>query len=96
MKLFIIVHIILFLSTAAFSNQEDEPTEQHTTYTDPIENRLFWMSTANTLEKASFWVSLHTFYLIQGGYAPTDFLHFNITTALPIWNYGFFGVGGKA
>ncbi len=95
MKLVSIVILSFCLIPISLSVGQEVNAENAITVSDPIHNRLFWMSTGNTVPKGKFWGSSYTFFLIQGGYAITDYFHFNLTTQLPIWGNTFLGTGVK-
>lgn len=46
---------------------------------DLAQNRLFTMSTGQTMPAGKFSIADFEIFLLQGGYAPTDFLHFNLS-----------------
>ncbi len=95
MKLLLIVILSFFLVPMYSSVGKEIIVEKTMTVSDPVQNRLFWMSTGNIVPKGKFWGSMYTFFLIQGGYAITDYFHINLTTNLPIWGSSFLGTGAK-
>ncbi|MDP2207170.1 MAG: hypothetical protein Q8K98_00155 [Bacteroidota bacterium] len=95
MKLLLIVILSFFLIPKSTSLGQEINVENAINVSDPVQNRLFWMSTGNTIPEGKFWGSMYTFFLIQGGYAITDYFHLNLTTNLPIWGSSFLGTGAK-
>lgn len=61
---------------------------------DPAQNRLFMMSTGRTMPVQKVSIGDFEIFLLQLGYAPTDYLHFNFSYFLPIggesiyWSFG--------
>lgn len=95
MKLFSIVIFSFFLIPTSASIGKEINIDNTIAVSDPVQNRLFWMSTGNTVPKGKFWASMYTFYLIQGGYAITDYFHLNLTKQAPIWGSSVLGTGAK-
>lgn len=95
MKLLSILILSFPLIPISASVCQESNIENVATVSDPVQNRLFWMSTGNTVPKGKFWGSMYTFYLVQGGYAFTDYFHLNLTIPLPIWGSSVLGTGAK-
>lgn len=62
---------------------------------DPAQNRLFVMSTGRTIPEGKVSLANFTIFLLQGGYAPTGFLHFNLSYFIPLGEPVYWSVGTK-
>ncbi len=51
---------------------------------EPARNRLFIMSTGQTMPAGRFSFADFEIFLLQLGYAPTDFLHLNLSYLIPV------------
>jgi hypothetical protein len=94
------LHLLAALLLIAIGDVHSQESDSTTTTTsneiiDPAQNRLFMMSTGRTMPANKFSLADFTIVLLQGGYAPTDFLHFNLTTFIPTGEPVYWSVGTK-
>ncbi len=77
---------IAVLTTETSNGQEIDSTEVSLSKEiyDPAQNRLFMMSTGRTMPEGKFSIGDFEIFLLQAGYAPTKYLHFNASYVLPI------------
>jgi len=71
--------------------------ENFSSPSDPVQNRLFWMSTGKTMPKGKFSVMDAEVFLLQLGYAPTNFAHLNFSWELPLFGIDntYWSIGSK-
>lgn len=72
-------------ASALSTNQQGTPLVVE----DPAKNRLFVMSTGQTIPAGKVSLGSFEIFLLQAGYAPTEFLHFNLSYLT------FFGSGAS-
>ena len=98
--LVVIPSVVVFFcgSSCSFSEPIDSLRNENTFSTiDPVRNRLFWMSTGQTMPQKKFSVGSYEVFLAQAGYGATEFLQFNFSWVLPIFGTSdtYWSVGTK-
>ena len=70
--------------------QETDSTkgEVYSTVTDPVQNRLFWMSTGRVSEPYRFSLGTFELFVLQAGYTPTKYFQLNLSGTFRYWSVG--------
>lgn len=74
----LVVTCFTFAATDGLAQNEDNTSSLNEVY-DPGQDRLFAMSTGRTMPEGKVSVGDFIIFLLQAGYAPADFIHFNLS-----------------
>lgn len=87
----------ILLNTSIVYTQGTDSTkdEVYSTVTDPAQNRLFWMSTGRTMPEGRVSLASFELFLLQFGYAPSEYFQMNLSYLLPFFGVYYGSVGTK-
>ncbi|MBX2989578.1 MAG: hypothetical protein KF749_00270 [Bacteroidetes bacterium] len=77
-SIILIVSCLTVAATDALAQNEADTSSLREVY-DPGQNRLFAMSTGRTMPEGKVSIGDFMLFLLQAGYAPADFIHFNLS-----------------
>lgn len=97
LRLVIAMLVLMGVGDVKGQQRDTIATEVSNEIIDPAQNRLFMMSTGRTMPPEKFSIADFEVFLLQLGYAPTDFIHFNASYIIPIGggNSPYWSLGTK-